>query len=1010
MTSHVSKNFEQAWEIYLSLANEKEPMEKLLKDKTIQEACLKIFFEYADEARKLTVSYPSTYDYIAKFAKNYIENSKSKGLALKTFNLSPDWTSPEALIKAVQRQDVKAIEILLAIGKHDVNAQDSNSKRPLVYALESDNFEIVQLLCNSGADFSLDLDETGIDGVRWIAEHVGSVKHEKCRNYFWIWLWRRDLSDKIDENYRFSIDLMRGILYHQKDSELLSNLQKHCSIYDNSSEFKNLFSIWKNPNLLTHHLSSTIFNSPKKIEETLEYLLKSPGENFVINYPNLSSRFFSLTMKSSEFSFDLRKRWIDKYPHLIQGPQGKQLLYQAIKSSNYQAAKDLIKAGVKINESYNSPLVVRLNYGKLSTAEHPSLMPPLTHALLKKNYEIAEFMLHEGVLVDVLNKKNETPLQTIFNKKGKEHRYLDVMEWLIKRGANPNIKNADDLTLFEWTVETITETGGWELVSLLLDKNAMLSPEYSKKLLLKAIETTDKKNIAKILEKHKDPSAFIKIPLTYNEIEEILHLPKVIEKKDYEKDLRQKINGSTLGHLLGDEFLTQSPYAGEARSVSLDFMESLVCHIGSKYGSRFKKKTRSIFQDMESKLREAKKISVLLERQQHDIAEKEVGRLKKLSLRLRAAFTNLPEGESLLLPWGWRDTTGGHAMLIDCVKKSDHMIFYVYNTGSGIDFHESETDAFERHVNTVRTYKVPLEEIADLELLQALYEPIVLGHFFGKDFLVYKAINLYEILSQYQIFYQDMQKSGEEGFLGLWMRPQLSGTCSMRCILAYIAHKIGRQEYDKFKLYFGSEVIQFALEENREKFKEDYRFAILLKNIEPNFVRKASKKMRKDLKNLGFTASQEFLRENEELLINFKAIQKALDEIFPAKPTTSNQSVEHETCISLTDEMLKNFVKISVIESASGINESQSEENEEAPILLSMPIIEWEDIREACDLVQTFKSFEYYLAFYEKNYQDESCLFYRNFYHRVRRSCFKFTTKSFLHSTFKQFRKGSAKL
>jgi len=65
-------------------------------------------------------------------------------------------------------------------------------------------------------------------------------------------------------------------------------------------------------------------------------------------------------------------------------------------------------------------------------------------------------------------------------------------------------------------------------------------------------------------------------------------------------------------------------------------------------------------------------------------------------------------GEQLLLPGGWQGREIGHAMLYEFTKnEKGELLFSIYNSGEGLQFHEKHTTRDKTHFFPVKTYKIP---------------------------------------------------------------------------------------------------------------------------------------------------------------------------------------------------------------------------------------------------------------------------------------------------------------
>ena len=97
--------------------------------------------------------------------------------------------------------------------------------------------------------------------------------------------------------------------------------------------------------------------------------------------------------------------------------------------------------------------------------------------------------------------------------------------------------------------------------------------------------------------------------------------------------------------------------------------------------------------------------------------------LKQISTEITDVVLNHEaENSSLMLPGGWSDPTGGHAMLYVFKQEADGLGFYIYNAGAGLQYHD-QYSAFEREVRSpviAFTLPNPINKQKLIELVEVL--------------------------------------------------------------------------------------------------------------------------------------------------------------------------------------------------------------------------------------------------------------------------------------------------
>ncbi|MBS0653586.1 MAG: ankyrin repeat domain-containing protein, partial [Verrucomicrobia bacterium] len=173
--------------------------------------------------------------------------------------------------------------------------------------------------------------------------------------------------------------------------------------------------------------------------------------------------------------------------------------------------------------------------------------------------------------------------------------------------------------------------------------------------------------------------------------------------------------------------------------------------------------------------------------------------LPVLSASIEAQIAALPPGESLLIPSGWSGQEGRyHAMLIEVVKNADGTCsLLVVNTDkkNGALLHAQRPTGLKDLINPIRAFdKIPQEKLFDTELIPSLLS--LLAHFPEDGANQYGDKDYYHLLfsrlSEYAVALPEDKKL-------CFITAQRSGTCTIRCALAYLHVFLGTELYRKVK-------------------------------------------------------------------------------------------------------------------------------------------------------------------------------------------------------------------
>ncbi len=150
------------------------------------------------------------------------------------------------------------------------------------------------------------------------------------------------------------------------------------------------------------------------------------------------------------------------------------------------------------------------------------------------------------------------------------------------------------------------------------------------------------------------------------------------------------------------------------------------------------------------------------------------------------------EHESMLLPGGWAGIPHGHALVYEFRKdKAGNLIFLIYNSGSGLDYHQKIPSKDKKRYLPVKAYRIPANAVNKEDLtdfLTELVKPQVEPRLSDKEFIKnrkYDKDRLYQ-----NVFSKIAYLNGEEIdprelgniFQEVMTMGQLSGTCAEKCL------------------------------------------------------------------------------------------------------------------------------------------------------------------------------------------------------------------------------------
>ncbi len=217
-------------------------------------------------------------------------------------------------------------------------------------------------------------------------------------------------------------------------------------------------------------------------------------------------------------------------------------------------------------------------------------------------------------------------------------------------------------------------------------------------------------------------------------------------------------------------------------------------------------------------------------------------------------------------------------MLLSATQKAGDLVFTVFNTGEGIQYHSQPPPPKRNQANTCSHYRIPASQRQAFyaDTLQALFEPLILGGLEGVNTPMYmnarySAEELYLMLEPYR---QTVVK-------GEWMKKeQQSGTCSFQCMLAFTGKTAPGLEKE-LKFLWEQEAATLLLEYKDLFLKMDPLYEVYLNRLNLSLFRHLEKLQKGGLaEEKSIALLDRFERQKKEI----EALAKQVQESNPSLP------------------------------------------------------------------------------------------------------------------------------
>lgn len=303
-----------------------------------------------------------------------------------------------------------------------------------------------------------------------------------------------------------------------------------------------------------------------------------------------------------------------------------------------------------------------------------------------------------------------------------------------------------------------------------------------------------------------------------------------------------------VAHIIGDATIAgrsedHQKLEGHRVSQTIPLLQATIGRILAKYGNRLDDTTKEILEQVNAELtpsiRRSLETEALCTQAKHRDS-KEVEENRKHVQSYAAKFLNelqqVPTGGKLILPWGWRGTSRGHAMLMDFTRTAPGLwSIDVLNTGAGMEFGSSMIFGGKEKQRFLTAFEnVTDEELLDSFFLERLLEPQLLAEDLGPA-------DLYLAILDKHIGHHKRQPTKDDADISEFITGQRSGTCAFRVLSSFMRLRLGKESYKKFKHLMHLETATAAFSTQREAFRTKPERRRLLQDGLANIARQALK-------------------------------------------------------------------------------------------------------------------------------------------------------------------------
>lgn len=679
-----------------------------------------------------------------------------------------------------------------------------------------------------------------------------------------------------EENPALFFEFMKKMRAGAANKEILFNFAEFLLKHDPTliDQTDGDFNLPKVPDHLTANKYPTLVSARESIGKPLQQPSRAELEKSAQEYPNI------LTLKLREAIYHHSPdtevcEWLRHASQAITGPRAANLLHAAIDAGNILIVKQLLDLGVK-------PQGVLIPLHQAVKAQNLDVIA----LLLERGADFSETDAHGKSVMDVIK---ETPSlsQNMRLRRLIEGRLessealtgdrlnvaLATENWsevvnILKAGYRGDI-SIEPLVLEaiknrqSYLIRVLIEGGYIQNVTIAMLKaliqygtlaevvwclsalqqkgqnieEMLKQPDIGAELLNAALAIPDYPIAAYLVKLGADPQ------LAESDVEGLIQYSNLLSKGSHaEQKFRALLNAKNVAHLVGDAVVQEMRSdTGDMLEGNL-FSESLAFHCAALELALEQNPGSELANELLGRFAQAEEIALQLE---------SLGRLKdpeKLGLgienvekEINSRITHLQPNESVLIPAGCTR----HAILIECKRlANDQIEVNIINTGKGTTkYHGVTHDMARAHVNTTRQYRMSMNEFDASHVLRKILEPAVQTPYLSEDKTPYGPEDIYGVLDQF--FVGEKPCSNDLEPLTAVRKAQLSGTCSLRCCLAYCKLKMAEEEYKSLKPVMAENTVTFALEQNELLIGKQPKFAKLLSLVTPHLLLNLEKRLAK---------------------------------------------------------------------------------------------------------------------------------------------------------------------
>ncbi|MBA2728682.1 MAG: ankyrin repeat domain-containing protein [Parachlamydiaceae bacterium] len=423
--------------------------------------------------------------------------------------------------------------------------------------------------------------------------------------------------------------------------------------------------------------------------------------------------------------------------------------------------------------------------------------------------------------------------------------------------------------------------------------------------------------------------------------------------------LSQELSLNNLGHLLGDDFIGKmtdaigKPLEGNMHSQSIFFMHKILDYLLEKHEKTLPTEFKSKMITFNRQIQNAQSLAL----QSEDISSMDPSSpfyafsIRLLVDQVKNQLNALPEDEILWIPYGWGGAKG-HATMVGCQKIKEGWRFTVINTGAGIGYHEL-LPGERLKVDTTRSFIIPQEVIQEGILLQQIFEPLILGsstlYEVTNKRIPYRAYSKDDIYAIFQSFSINASKEQmiDTEKPSVWMKEQLSGTCSLRCLLASMKMVVGEKYFKKLRPLIDQDVTEIGFEQHINFIQYDDSLAKFFSEVIPRLF----DHIVKDVKRKRVYTPLQINR-----LKKWSSMRKELQQVLPPQRSEKPSFVYTPQIVSATDQ-----VRISIQKTQKIPTITPSEGTKKTSKILPLPLTDVKLIVNGKALLSALSNYEKYL-------------------------------------------------